>query len=142
RCRRPPAGWPPHKSGRAGCRPAPGAGPPGSRRWRGGFSGWVCSCGGASFHKLGRLFELALVDLLVDGAAGQQLLVAAAAHHVAVVQHDDPVGVLQAGRPLADDEDRKSTRLKSSHVSNSYAVFFLEKKKIYTMSCDIKSGYL
>ena len=31
---------------------------------------------------------------------------AAAAHHVAVVQHDDPVGVLQAGRPLADDEHR------------------------------------
>src|SRR5699024_12289865 len=33
------------------------------------------------------------------------------------------------------DLDRKSTRLNSSHVSISYAVFCLKKKKVYT--CDI-----
>src|SRR5438067_5582232 len=35
---------------------------------------------------------------------------------------------LRAG--AADPEDRKSTRLNSSHVSISYAVFCLKKKKI------------
>src|SRR5690606_40447986 len=33
------------------------------------------------------------------------------------------------GRPLLDDLDRKSTRLNSSHVKISYAVFCLKKKK-------------
>src|SRR5699024_12086840 len=32
-------------------------------------------------------------------------------------------------REHADDQDRKSTRLNSSHVSISYAVFCLKKKK-------------
>src|SRR3712207_8813105 len=38
---------------------------------------------------------------------------------------------LPAGRvdPLADDQDRKSTRLNSSHANISYAVFCLKKKK-------------
>src|SRR5437899_13051559 len=31
--------------------------------------------------------------------------------------------------PLRDDEDRKSTRLNSSHLGISYAVFCLKKKK-------------
>src|SRR5258707_1281211 len=34
----------------------------------------------------------------------------------------------------ADDEDRKSTRLNSSHANISYAVFCLKKKKETTMS--------
>src|SRR5207249_5875026 len=32
--------------------------------------------------------------------------------------------------PTAATQDRKSTRLNSSHVSNSYAVFCLKKKKV------------
>src|SRR5438876_12194220 len=39
---------------------------------------------------------------------------------------DDADGVLDLG-----SEDRKSTRLNSSHPSISYAVFCLKKKKIY-----------
>src|SRR5947209_14960319 len=35
----------------------------------------------------------------------------------------------RAGRDLTDDEDRKSTRLNSSHANISYAVFCLKKKK-------------
>src|SRR5215813_15170017 len=35
----------------------------------------------------------------------------------------------QTERPSLDDRDRKSTRLNSSHVRNSYAVFCLKKKK-------------
>ena len=34
----------------------------------------------------------------------------AKAHHAAVVQHDDLVGVLQAGGALADDEDGQIAR--------------------------------
>src|SRR5690625_7040427 len=37
--------------------------------------------------------------------------------------------VLEAERPLGvNDRDRKSTRLNSSHVASSYAVFCLKKK--------------
>src|SRR5207249_6417341 len=35
----------------------------------------------------------------------------------------------KAGVPVANNGDRKSTRLNSSHVSISYAVFCLKKKK-------------
>src|SRR5439155_19776883 len=35
----------------------------------------------------------------------------------------------RSGRDLADHADRKSTRLNSSHVAISYAVFCLKKKK-------------
>src|SRR5690349_23432132 len=42
----------------------------------------------------------------------------------------------QLARPLVENElqrDRKSTRLNSSHVENSYAVFFLTKKNLYSL---------
>src|SRR5699024_12186757 len=43
---------------------------------------------------------------------------------------NDPIDVLEIGqRVAARGEDRKSTRLNSSHVSISYAVFCLKKKK-------------
>src|SRR3712207_7847689 len=44
--------------------------------------------------------------------------------------------VLQAYDGVSDDEarqDRKSTRLNSSHANISYAVFCLKKKKIYNI---------
>src|SRR5699024_12400924 len=37
--------------------------------------------------------------------------------------------VIALGTPLGFEKDRKSTRLNSSHVSISYAVFCLKKKK-------------
>src|SRR3712207_7779396 len=40
--------------------------------------------------------------------------------------------VLALGWPGTWDEDRKSTRLNSSHANISYAVFCLKKKKTYT----------
>src|SRR5205814_8801613 len=46
-----------------------------------------------------------------------------------VAQHR-PVGRVAAGLPwLHDGQDRKSTRLNSSHLGISYAVFCLKKKK-------------
>src|SRR5438477_8809084 len=39
------------------------------------------------------------------------------------------VGIRAAHRPGECDRDRKSTRLNSSHMSISYAVFCLKKKK-------------
>src|SRR5437867_7990704 len=41
------------------------------------------------------------------------------------VEVGDPV----RQRPVADEQDRKSTRLNSSHRTISYAVFCLKKKK-------------
>src|SRR3712207_8465279 len=38
---------------------------------------------------------------------------------------------LDQNRPLAVGQDRKSTRLNSSHANISYAVFCLKKKKHY-----------
>src|SRR5699024_12701744 len=46
-------------------------------------------------------------------------------------------GRRRAGRPGRagpGQRDRKSTRLNSSHVSNSYAVFCMKKKKIISQS--------
>src|SRR5947209_13633948 len=42
-----------------------------------------------------------------------------------------PAGA-SAGRSRAEAEDRKSTRLNSSHANISYAVFCLKKKKLQT----------
>src|SRR2546427_9183854 len=42
---------------------------------------------------------------------------------------DDPVGCSRPSVDLARHEDRKSTRLNSSHSQISYAVFCLKKKK-------------
>src|SRR5205814_10571725 len=39
-----------------------------------------------------------------------------------------PPGQMRAGRRVAPSEDRKSTRLNSSHLGISYAVFCLKKK--------------
>src|SRR5436309_5627673 len=52
------------------------------------------------------------------------------ADHLAVDQHDagTDAGVDDG---LVTDEDRKSTRLNSSHVKISYAVFCLKKKKTH-----------
>src|SRR5690625_5521933 len=48
-------------------------------------------------------------------------------------EHDlPPIGVLDGDDDLVDGDqrgDRKSTRLNSSHVASSYAVFCLKKKK-------------
>src|SRR5690606_39471680 len=41
-----------------------------------------------------------------------------------------PLGGIRPGRSLDPLEDRKSTRLNSSHVKNSYAVFCLKEKSI------------
>src|SRR5207248_6418899 len=51
-------------------------------------------------------------------------------------RHGEPIGVLHVHRlevqPFTD-EDRKSTRLNSSHRTISYAVFCLKKKKTNTI---------
>src|SRR3712207_7391339 len=60
--------------------------------------------------------ELARVQRCI-GAAGRQELRVGAVLHDRPVLHDE------------DDEDRKSTRLNSSHANISYAVFCLKKKK-------------
>src|SRR3712207_7967385 len=43
----------------------------------------------------------------------------------------DPVGSGQLGVPPIQLQDRKSTRLNSSHANISYAVFCLKKKKLF-----------
>src|SRR5437870_6644529 len=45
------------------------------------------------------------------------------------------------GVPRPRDQDRKSTRLNSSHVAISYAVFCLKKKKYLTMKCNSDLKY-
>src|SRR5207249_10735468 len=65
-----------------------------------------------------------------------QVGAADAGHHLAVAAAPDALGAggrwHLPGQPAADlhgRRDRKSTRLNSSHVSISYAVFCLKKKK-------------
>src|SRR5436309_5087186 len=64
-----------------------------------------------------------------------------AAARIAPQQRGVPVLVLDRHRRIADaviEEDRKSTRLNSSHVKISYAVFCLKKKKNQHGGVDIK----
>src|SRR5690625_5855988 len=60
-------------------------------------------------------------------------LVDLATPHAIEVTLEDPVGDPQGPQQLEDDPvleaDRKSSRLNSSHVAISYAVFCLKKKK-------------
>src|SRR4051812_49557547 len=65
--------------------------------------------------------------LFRSGGAGLRVPGRARGHHGRRVAH---------GGPAQDDgggEDRKSTRLNSSHMSISYAVFCLKKKKTIKM---------
>src|SRR5436305_3472674 len=64
----------------------------------------------------------AKIDELVDRSHGQ--IRADAAHRKLVA-----IGYLGSERTTRRWEDRKSTRLNSSHVRISYAVFCLKKKK-------------
>src|SRR3712207_6909813 len=63
---------------------------------------------------LPRLFQLILHLLLLRPFLG----------HVSL-----PIGYEQSGQRQGDNQDRKSTRLNSSHANISYAVFCLKKKK-------------
>src|SRR5256885_3379746 len=59
------------------------------------------------------------------GKLGADLLLLSGLENV-----DDPVdGLRRIGRVQRGQEDRKSTRLNSSHLVISYAVFCLKKKK-------------
>src|SRR2546430_12399003 len=60
---------------------------------------------------------------------GLQRLVARRLHRGVLAAEDDDHEALQAAATLAA-EDRKSTRLNSSHSQISYAVFCLKKKNI------------
>src|SRR5690606_40058854 len=51
---------------------------------------------------------------------------------VEVITRDQALAQLRARPAWSDALDRKSTRLNSSHVKISYAVFCLKKKKNYT----------
>src|SRR5258705_6077059 len=63
----------------------------------------------------------------------QPALVLGGPAHIPAVGPAGIVAVVAAGRPGADmamyQADRKSTRLNSSHLGISYAVFCLKKKK-------------
>src|SRR5256885_13156166 len=69
-------------------------------------------------------------SFLHDPGAGEPLLIAQL--HAAEIQHavlHRGEHSLSAARALALIENRKSTRLNSSHLVISYAVFCLKKKK-------------
>src|SRR5690349_23496420 len=50
-------------------------------------------------------------------------------HEESFVRADTEEAAARLAGVLREEEDRKSTRLNSSHVENSYAVFCLKKKK-------------
>src|SRR5947207_11094159 len=70
--------------------------------------------GEADLHRLDEQFALEIVELALGGKA---------------IPDVGAIVVGGVGMFAADDEDRKSTRLNSSHTVISYAVFCLKKKK-------------
>src|SRR5437762_5408773 len=81
------------------------------------------------------LFRSEAGDDTLDGGAGNDTLVAAEAHDTLVLgatpgpQNADEIRYFDSGMDTIQLEDRKSTRLNSSHRCISYAVFCLKKKK-------------
>src|SRR5690348_17537589 len=75
------------------------------------------------------IYTLSLHDALPISLARQARIQGNVVLH-AIIDKDGRVGELQviSGHPLLV-QDRKSTRLNSSHPSISYAVFCLKKKK-------------
>src|SRR2546430_10253012 len=55
----------------------------------------------------------------------------------ALFQQEFRLGAVELQHPVADEADRKSTRLNSSHSQISYAVFCLKKKKKKYTKVDI-----
>src|SRR3712207_8109975 len=51
----------------------------------------------------------------------------------AVIQLARPVNDFGSGECVRFSQDRKSTRLNSSHANISYAVFCLKKKQLYSL---------
>src|SRR5690625_6066246 len=66
---------------------------------------------------------LRTVQLRVGAGLRYQLLVTPLLAYPMLVDDDDPVRISDGGEAVGDHEDRKSTRLNSSHVAISYAVF-------------------
>src|SRR5207253_10813924 len=66
----------------------------------------------------------------LDGAGRPVVLISSMAMHTQNLQADPRASLLvtQRGLDPPREEDRKSTRLNSSHVAISYAVFCLKKK--------------
>src|SRR5690625_7032889 len=64
-----------------------------------------------------------------------------AACHGGASQQQREAGRCAYSRAIASNRDRKSTRLNSSHVAISYAVFCLKKKKIKIQEMYIKYVY-
>src|SRR5688572_31570468 len=73
-----------------------------------------------------------LVDALHLRAVG--VFLGFATGMVLAVDGDPVLGDHSGGKPQPEAEDRKSTRLNSSHSQISYAVFCLKKKKLTTTS--------
>src|SRR5256885_8832612 len=75
------------------------------------------------------------VPVAVVGSGEEQLFVLVQKHETHVVDSPHPVSVVKDAVPQlqqgAQPGDRKSTRLNSSHLVISYAVFCLKKKKKY-----------
>src|SRR5690606_40937271 len=79
---------------------------------------------------------ISLAATIAVAASAQRLLLLGDPQQLPQVSqgiHPAPVdgsalGHVGAGRDVLPDEDRKSTRLNSSHVKISYAVFCLKKK--------------
>src|SRR5438477_9142190 len=84
------------------------------------------------YTTLFRSFSFSLAWVTLDSAAATE----ARAESQAPPVRQQELAVEQAKNSLWAQQDRKSTRLNSSHMSISYAVFFLKKKTINCSELD------
>src|SRR3712207_2275086 len=84
---------------------------------------------------LGQKIQVVIGDDVSDPKQGVSVANKFASEGVKMV-----VGHFNSGVSIPASEDRKSTRLNSSHANISYAVFCLKKKKNYTGSVHIRTS--
>src|SRR2546426_7424246 len=80
-------------------------------------------------HVRGRFERLEIGHEFPDGIGRQQTAIRRHAVRLAVTNRLEDLRIGAAVAPAAVAQDRKSTRLNSSHLVISYAVFCLKKKK-------------
>src|SRR5690625_6051347 len=100
-----------------------------------------CNGHSAPLTDLGKEFDGRRTLTLADMETKMTVKLAVIYYSTYGTNHSMATIAAEAGREAGAEVDRKSTRLNSSHVAISYAVFCLKKKRNYLRSDNDDKGH-